>query len=78
MVELSFRILIQEQFTLTLETIWMLLLFGILRSFCAVGLYNILNFSQLKAISEARQHELERLVMINTSLYEETFFCGNQ
>lgn len=74
MVELSFRILIQEQFTLTLETIWMLLLFGILRSFCAVGLYNILNFSQLIAISEARQHELERLVMINTSLYEETFF----
>jgi two-component system, sensor histidine kinase YcbA len=74
MIELLIRKLIGESFVITHETLLMLLLFGILRSFCVVGLYNILSISQMRALEEARRQELERLVMINTSLYEEAFY----
>lgn len=73
-VELFFRDFFGEPFTLTYQTIAMMLLFGILRGFCVIGLYNILMIRHLRAIGEARQQELERLMMINTGLYEETFY----
>jgi two-component system, sensor histidine kinase YcbA len=74
MIELLIRQLIGESLIITRETIFMLLLFGILRSFCVVGLHNILSIRQMRALGEARRQELERLVMINTSLYEEVFY----
>jgi two-component system, sensor histidine kinase YcbA len=73
-IELSIRQLMGESPLIIKETIFMLLLFGILRSFSVVGLYNILSIRQIKALGEARRQELERLVMINTSLYEEAFY----
>jgi two-component system, sensor histidine kinase YcbA len=73
-IELSIRQLIGESPLIIKESIFMLLLFGILRSFSVVGLYNILSIRQIKALGEARRKELERLVMINTSLYEEVFY----
>ncbi|MCZ0755078.1 sensor histidine kinase [Anoxybacillus sp. J5B_2022] len=74
MVELLIRQLIGESLIITQEIVFMLLLFGILRSFCVVGLYNILTFQHMQALGEARRQELERLVMINASLYEEAFY----
>jgi two-component system sensor histidine kinase YcbA len=74
MIELLIRQLVGESLIIMRETIFMLLLFGILRSFCVVGLYNILFIRQMRALGEARRQELERLVMINTSLYEEAFY----
>ncbi|TPG83560.1 sensor histidine kinase [Brevibacillus laterosporus] len=59
---------------ITWESIMMLLFFGALRSFFAVGLYNSFSIRQVRAVGEVRQQELERLRMINTGLYEETFY----
>ncbi|MCL6587187.1 MAG: sensor histidine kinase [Anoxybacillus sp.] len=73
-VELFVRHLMGETIAMTHETIFMLLLFGILRSFCVVGLYNILMIQQMQTLGEARRQELERLVMMNASLYEEAFY----
>jgi two-component system, sensor histidine kinase YcbA len=73
-VELFFRHFFGEPFALTYQIIAMMLLFGILRSFCVIGLYNILMIRHLRTLGEARQQELERLMMINTGLYEETFY----
>ncbi|ANB59122.1 histidine kinase-, DNA gyrase B-, and HSP90-like ATPase family protein [Anoxybacillus sp. B7M1] len=73
-VELFIRQLLGESFTIAHETVFMLLLFAILRSFCVIGLYNILTIQHMRALGEARRQELERLVMINTSLYEEAFY----
>ncbi|MFO7341761.1 MAG: sensor histidine kinase [Bacillaceae bacterium] len=73
-VELAFRHFFGEPFALTYQNVAMMMLFGILRSFSVIGLYNIFMIRHLRAIGEARQQELERLVMINTGLYEETFY----
>ncbi|WP_027409710.1 sensor histidine kinase [Anoxybacteroides tepidamans] len=73
-IELFIRQLLGEPFIITHQTMLMLLLFAILRSFCVVGLYNILTIQQTRTLEEARRQELERLVMINTSLYEEAFY----
>ncbi|ANB61461.1 ATP-binding protein [Anoxybacteroides amylolyticum] len=73
-IELFVRHLLGETIAVTHETIFMLFLFGILRSFCVVGLYNILMIQQIQTLGEARRQELERLVMMNTSLYEEAFY----
>ncbi|GGJ57824.1 two-component system sensor histidine kinase YcbA [Anoxybacillus voinovskiensis] len=73
-VELFVRHLMGETIAMTHETVFMLILFGILRSFCVVGLYNILMIQQMQTLGEARRQELERLVMINATLYEEAFY----
>jgi two-component system sensor histidine kinase YcbA len=73
-IELLIRQFLGESLVITRETIFMLLLFGIFRSFCVVGLYNILTIQHMRTLGEARRQELERLVMINTSLYEEMFY----
>ncbi|WP_236567141.1 hypothetical protein [Geobacillus sp. TFV-3] len=73
-IELFVRHLLGETIAVTHETIFMLLLFGILRSFCVVGLYNILMIQQMQTLGEARRQELKRLVMMNASLYEEAFY----
>lgn len=73
-VELFVRHLTGETIAMTHETFFMLILFGILRSFCVVGLYNILMIQQMQTLGEARRQEIERLVMMNASLYEEAFY----
>jgi two-component system, sensor histidine kinase YcbA len=72
--ELFFRYLFGESFIVTYQVMVVMLLFAILRSFCVIGLYNIFVIKHLRTLGEARQQELERLMMINTGLYEETFY----
>ncbi|MFI8711357.1 sensor histidine kinase [Brevibacillus brevis] len=72
------EIQVRQYFTdfppITWQSFLMLLFFGVLRSFFAVGLYNSFSIRQLRAVGEVRQQELERLRMINTELYEEAFY----
>ncbi|RNB83367.1 sensor histidine kinase [Brevibacillus fluminis] len=74
MVELFVRQLFGDFPDLTLQSIMMLLFFGALRSFFAVGLYNNFMIRQVRAVGEVRQQELEKLRMINTELYGEAFY----
>lgn len=74
LVELLVREISGVAPAITWESIIMLLFFGALRSFFAVGLYNSFSIRQVRAVGEVRQQELERLRMINTGLYEETFY----
>lgn len=74
MVELKLRQIGGDFPATTWESIFMLLFFGALRSFFAVGLYNSFSIRQVRAVGEVRQQELDRLRMINTELYEEAFY----
>jgi len=74
MVELQLRQLLHDFPATTWESIFMLLFFGALRSFFAVGLYNSFSIRQVRAVGEVRQQELDRLRMIKTELYEEAFY----
>ncbi|USG64947.1 sensor histidine kinase [Brevibacillus ruminantium] len=73
-VELQVRQMISDTPLLTLESAFILLFFGALRSFFVVGLYNSVSIRQVRAVAEVRQQELDRLRMINTELYEEAFY----
>ncbi|MFD2369510.1 sensor histidine kinase [Brevibacillus sp. GCM10020057] len=74
MVELKLRHLLNDSPATNWESIFMLLVFGVLRSFFAVGLYNSFSIRQVRAVGEVRQQELDRLRMINTELYVEAFY----
>ncbi|RNB58149.1 sensor histidine kinase [Brevibacillus gelatini] len=74
LVELRVREYVTDFSPLTWQSFFMLLFFGVLRSFFAVGLYNSVSIRQIRAVGEVRQQELERLRMINTELYEEAFY----
>ncbi|QRG68030.1 sensor histidine kinase [Brevibacillus choshinensis] len=74
MVELQVRHLFNHFPPISWESVFMLLFFGVLRSFFAVGLYNSFSIRQVRAVGEVRQQELEKLRMINTELYEEAFY----
>ncbi|MDR7319156.1 sensor histidine kinase [Brevibacillus nitrificans] len=74
MVELQVRHLFNDFPPITWESVFMLLFFGVLRSFFAVGLYNSFSIRQVRAVGEVRQQELEKLRMINTELYQEAFY----
>ncbi len=74
MVELVVRRFFGDFPDITWQSIVMLLFFGILRSFFAVGLYNNFMIRQVRAVGEVRQQELEKLRMINTELYGEAFY----
>ncbi|WP_018132620.1 sensor histidine kinase [Effusibacillus pohliae] len=73
-VELAVRMAVGETYPFTWRTFFILLLFGCLRSFFVVGLYNIFTIRQVRALGEARQQELERLMLINSNLYEEALY----
>ncbi|MFC4766235.1 sensor histidine kinase [Effusibacillus consociatus] len=73
-VELLIRHIIGESYPITWQSFLIMLLFGALRSFFVVGLYNMLSIRQVRALGEARQKELDRLLMINSNLYEETLY----
>jgi two-component system sensor histidine kinase YcbA len=74
MVELQVRRQFNDFPPITWESIFMLLFFGGLRSFFAVGLYNSFSIRQVRAVGEVRQQELEKLRMINTELFQEAFY----
>ncbi|KZE51702.1 histidine kinase [Brevibacillus parabrevis] len=74
LVELQVREFLNGFPPLTWQGFFMLLFFGVLRSFFAVGLYNSVSIRQIRAVGAVRQQELERLRMINTELYEEAFY----
>lgn len=73
-LELFVRQFWGESYPITRETFFILLLFGGLRSFFVVGLYNMLSIRQIRALAHARQSELERLMLINSELYEEAVY----
>ncbi|WP_274363128.1 ATP-binding protein [Paenibacillus thermotolerans] len=52
----------------------LIILVGLLRSFFVVGLCNMLAIRQVRALGEQRRQELERLMMINSNLFVESFY----
>lgn len=74
LVELEVRNLMGGSYPLNRETFFILFLFAVLRSFFVVGLYNILSIRQVRALADASQRELERLMLINSELYEEALY----
>lgn len=60
--------------SITVQETMLVILVGLLRSFFAVGLCNMLAIRQVRALGEQRQKELERLMLINSDLFEEAFY----
>jgi two-component system sensor histidine kinase YcbA len=72
--ELLTRNALGADYPLGLHTLLILLLFGAMRSFFVVGLYNMLMIRQVRALGLQQQKQIDRLLMINSSLYEEGFY----
>ncbi|PWK13433.1 sensor histidine kinase [Tumebacillus permanentifrigoris] len=74
------ELLLRNQFggtyTLDLHTLLILALFGSLRSFFVVGLYNMLMIRQLRLLGEQQKEQIEHLLLLNASLYEEGFYLN--
>jgi two-component system sensor histidine kinase YcbA len=73
-VELFVRFLILDSVTLTWRGLILIGITGVLRSFFVVGLYNMLSIRQVRQLGEWRKLELERLILLNSSLYTESFY----
>lgn len=72
--ELLVRLLIVESSPLGWKGLLLIAITGMLRSFFVVGLYNMLSIRQVRELGEWRRQELEKLVLLNSSLYEESFY----
>ncbi|MCM3340282.1 ATP-binding protein [Paenibacillus sp. MER TA 81-3] len=72
--ELLIRMASGEASHVTSQEVMLIVLVGLLRSFFAVGLCNMLAIRQVRALGEQRRLELERLMMINADLFEEAFY----
>ena len=72
--ELAVRDLLGASYQLDAKSLMILLLFGALRSFFAVGVYNMLMIRQVRLLGEQQREEINRLLLINSSLYEEGFY----
>lgn len=59
---------------ITIQGALLIVLIGLLRSFFVVGLCNMLAIRQVRAQGEQRRQELERLMLINSDLFEEAFY----
>jgi two-component system sensor histidine kinase YcbA len=74
------ELLLRNQFgghyALDLHTLLILALFGALRSFFVVGLYNMLMIRQLRLLGEQQKEQIEHLLLLNASLYEEGFYLN--
>ncbi|MCM3292346.1 sensor histidine kinase [Paenibacillus sp. MER 180] len=73
-VELLVRIASGTPSNMSYQEYLLIILVGLLRSFFAVGLCNMLAIRQVRAQAEQRRLELERLMMINSDLFEEAFY----
>lgn len=73
-VELFVRFLILDAVMLTWRGLILIGITGVLRSFFVVGLYNMLSIRQVRQLGEWRKLELERLILLNSSLYTESFY----
>ncbi|MBP1170580.1 MULTISPECIES: sensor histidine kinase [unclassified Paenibacillus] len=72
--ELLIRMGLDAVSNITTQGILLIVLIGLLRSFFVVGLCNILAIRQVRAQGEQRRQELERLMLINSDLFEEAFY----
>ncbi|KEO84668.1 ATP-binding protein [Tumebacillus flagellatus] len=72
--ELTLRDALGAQYSFDLHTFLILALFGCLRSFFVVGLYNMLMIRQLRLLGDQQKAQIEHLVLLNSSLYEEGFY----
>lgn len=72
--ELLTRNQLGANYALDLHTLLILALFGALRSFFVVGLYNMLMIRQLRLLGEQQKEQIEHLLLLNASLYEEGFY----
>jgi two-component system, sensor histidine kinase YcbA len=72
--ELLTRNLLGAHYAFDGHTLLILILFGSLRSFFVIGLYNMLMIRQVRILGEQQQGQIERLLLINSSLYEEGFY----
>ncbi|MEF3305228.1 sensor histidine kinase [Paenibacillus sp. GYB003] len=72
--ELFVRSLLVVSAPFTWKALLLIAMTGLLRSFFVVGLYNMLSIRQVRELGEWRKQELERLVLLNSSLYEESFY----
>ena len=72
--ELVVRNLLGASYDLNIQTLLILLLFGTLRSFFVVGVYNMLMIHQVRLLGEQQRQQIDRLLLINSSLYEEGFY----
>lgn len=72
--ELAIRYGMGESFLFSGHMLVVLSLFAILRSFCVIGVYNMWVTKHVRSLAEARKEELERLMMVNSGLYEEMVY----
>ncbi|MDF2713475.1 MAG: sensor histidine kinase [Paenibacillus sp.] len=72
--ELFLRLVMLESAPFTWQGLLLIGMTGLLRSFFVVGLYNMLSIRQVREQGEWRKLELERLLLLNSSLYEESFY----
>ncbi|MBL0385955.1 sensor histidine kinase [Tumebacillus sp. ITR2] len=72
--ELTFRNLLGAAYPLDTHTVLILALFGCLRSFFVVGLYNMLMIRQLRLLGDQQNEQIQHLLLLNASLYEEGFY----
>ncbi|GCL74321.1 ATP-binding protein [Paenibacillus naphthalenovorans] len=72
--ELLIRMVSGSPTMITIHGVLMIVLIGLLRSFFVVGLCNMLAIRQVRAQGEQRRQELERLMLINSDLFEEAFY----
>lgn len=74
MVELVARMMIEQRPISLITDAPILLLVGFLRSYLVVGVYNMLEFRQLRAVSREQQKRMEKLLLILSELYEERLY----
>lgn len=72
--ELLLRFMLLESAPFAWQGLLLIGITGVLRSFFVVGLYNMLSIRQVRELGEWRKLELERLILLNSSLYEESFY----
>ncbi|MFK7692071.1 sensor histidine kinase [Paenibacillus sp. HJGM_3] len=72
--ELGVRLLLVASAPFSWKALLLIAITGLLRSFFVVGLYNMLSIRQVRELGEWRKQELEKLVLLNSSLYEESFY----
>jgi two-component system sensor histidine kinase YcbA len=74
LVELAARMLLEGREIDPIANSSLLFLLGLLRSFFVVGIYNIFEIRQLRAVSREQQKRMETLLLILSELHEERLY----